>query len=120
GHILSHPPPLPKRRNAELQQHHGSSRHPIIARRKTPDARQARLRLAPYALRLLPFIQPCLGILHLASEPEPIYRVAPQGAPLLSVRLGCLPLIPNGGQPFQERCNLVIKHLLEILSEPAC
>src|SRR2546430_28680 len=40
GQVLALTLPLPKRRHAELQQHHGSSRHPISARRKTPDARQ--------------------------------------------------------------------------------
>src|SRR5439155_14552304 len=52
GHILSHTLPLPKRRHAELQQHHGSSRHPIIARRKTPDARQP----PPCAWHRMPYV----------------------------------------------------------------
>src|SRR5436853_2856442 len=65
-------------------------------------------------------LPPSLGVLHCDCEPESVHNVPQQGAPLFEVRLGCLGLIPNSCQPFQERRKLVVKHLLELLTKAAC
>src|SRR5436309_16038420 len=77
------------------------------------------LRRTPHALRLLPLLPPTLWVLHSAGEPEFVHSVPQQGTPLFEVRLGCLGLIPNRCQPFQERRKLVVKHLLELSTKPA-